>query len=229
MASDPCTSIILTDGCGKSPRNSGEGDGRRPRTVPAWRGSSSRRAAAAPVRCRRPSRDPAAAAPVGGAFAAGPDREWCPGLMESGRKSIRGRETGHRGRIAREARTIRPCADDSTLRRRFHNPGSPRSSGIRPVPARRPPRSAGGHSRRSRGPGGDRPAAAAGRPGRSTGCLLSSCRSVNGVQIAGEPTSQCRHGDARNTPSAPGSIIRGHRRPRPSEPSSGPAVSSDRS
>ena len=172
MASDPCTSIILTDGCGKSPRNSGEGDGRRPRTVPAWRGSSSRRAAAAPGRCRRPSRDPAAAAPVGGAFAAGPDREWCPGLMESGRKSIRGRETGHRGRIAREARTIRPCADDSTLRRRFHNPGSPRSSGTRPVPARRPPRSAGGHSRRSRGPGGDRPAAAAGRPRRSTGCLL---------------------------------------------------------
>ena len=120
MASDPCTSIILTDGCGKSPRNSGEGDGRRPRTVPAWRGSSSRRAAAAPGRCRRPSRDPAAAAPVGGAFAAGPDREWCPGLMESGRKSIPGRETGHRGRIAREARTIPPCADDSTLRRRFH-------------------------------------------------------------------------------------------------------------
>ena len=114
MASYPCTSIILTDGCGKSPRNSGEGDGRRPRTVPAWRGSSSRRAAAAPVRCRRPSRDPAAAAPVGGAFAAGPDREWCPGLMESGRKSIPGRETGHRGRIAREARTIPPCADDST-------------------------------------------------------------------------------------------------------------------
>jgi hypothetical protein len=166
MASDPCTSIILTDGCGKSPRNSGEGDGRRPRTVPAWRGSSSRRAAAAPGRCRRPSRDPAAAAPVGGAFAAGPDREWCPGLMESGRKSIPGRETGHRGRFAREPRTIRPCADDSTTPGRH----------LRAELARSPPdvpRSAGGHSRRSRGPGGDRPAAAAGQPGRGAGCLFS--------------------------------------------------------